>query len=108
MAFDVKNYDLYVSRGNTATFHIDLEESYTPVEGDVFVFEMKKLFTGKETLVTKNIPWNTMILQLRADDTKALPFGDYAYSITFIKGNEVIVDSFVVGKVTIGENAHHG
>ena len=77
------------------------DEYYTPVDGDVITFTMKKTYADAEPLITKVIPNDTMQLVLDPSDTASLPFGKYVYDIdiifvdgtkdTFIYESEIIL-----------------
>lgn len=54
---------------------------YTPKEGDIVRFAMKKNYYDGAPLILKTIPNDSMILVLNPDDTAPLPFGDYVYDI---------------------------
>lgn len=77
-------------------------ETYTPVQGDVIRFAMKRnvlnvdmtAYVDKDPLIAKTIPIATMLLEIEPEDTKELPFGEYVYDIeiTFANGD---VDTFI-------------
>ena len=77
-------------------------EPYTPETGDQVRFAMRENVLTTSTykewkdayVLTKNIPTDTLILELEPDDTKDLGFGTYVYDIeiTFADGT---VDTFI-------------
>jgi hypothetical protein len=70
------------------------DEYYTPVEGDVITFSMKKTYLDGQPLITKVIPNDSMQLVLDPSDTASLPFGEYVYDIDiiFVDGSK---DTFI-------------
>ena len=102
--------EIVLTRGDTfrctVTLHEQVSgEEYTPVQGDVLRFALKHnkmnstgtSYKDEEPVIIKNIPIDTMLLQLDPEDTKPLPFGDYVYDIeiTFEDGT---VDTFITTK----------
>ena len=61
-----------------------------------FRFAMKKDYDDPDTevLIVKDIPTNTLILQLDPEDTKDLPFGTYVYDIQLTNSSGE-VDTFI-------------
>lgn len=103
--FEIKGNNIRLTRGDSLYVQISLMkdgETYTPEEGDVIRFAMKKHYLDSEALVTKTVPTDTMILHLEPSDTKELDFGKYVYDleITFADGD---VDTFInEAEFTIG------
>lgn len=97
-----------MTRGDSAHIRVGMrfkgsKERYTPVEGDTIRFAMSTKDKDNcccdddeepETVLTKQIPIETLILTLEPADTKTLPFGEYSYDIeiTFANGE---VDTFI-------------
>lgn len=87
-----------MTRGDTLRVTISMEDEqgqeYTPVEGDVIRFAMKNNYMATDVLIEKEIPHDTMQLELQPSDTKNLAFGSYVYDIeiTFADG---VVDTFI-------------
>lgn len=97
-----------MTRGDTFRAEIEIQidgEVYTPASGDSvrFALKHKEMTTDKagysefaddEPLLVKDIPVDTMILELEPEDTKPFGFGKYKYDleITFENGD---VDTFV-------------
>ena len=73
------------------------KEPYTPVATDEIRFAVKKNYDDAEPLITKEIPYDTLILHLAPADTKDLPFGDYVYDIQLTDENGE-VDTFIAGR----------
>ena len=101
------NNEITLTRGDTFKCTITLQEQeggeeYKPVEGDTLRFALKSekmnakrsSYKDEEPLVRKEIPNDTLLLQLNPEDTKDLPFGNYVYDIeiTFADGT---VDTFI-------------
>ena len=105
MSSSVKKTAITLTRGDTLRVKIDIfkdDEPYYPVEGDMVRFALKNTnktpdgteYVDQEPLITKNIPIDTMILELEPEDTKSLGFKTYVYDleITFADGT---VDTFI-------------
>ena len=97
-----------MTRGDTLIAEVNITkkedgEPYTPEEGDSVRFALKHStlnrtkteFVDEEPLILRDIPIDTMILELYPEDTKSLGFGkNYVYDIqlTFADGR---VDTFI-------------
>lgn len=105
MSSSVKKNAITLTRGDTLRVKVDIfrdGESYQPVEGESVRFALKHPqmnqdasdYTDVEPLVLKEVPIDTMVLQLDPEDTKELGFGSYVYDmeITFEDGT---VDTFI-------------
>lgn len=106
--YSIKKNQITLTRGDTLRLEVEIEkdgEAYTPVEGDSVRFALKhpkmtrdtdgyEEFSDAEPLLVKDIPIDTMILQLDPEDTKPFGFGEYVYDIqiTFSDGT---VDTFI-------------
>lgn len=69
-------------------------QEYTPVDGDVVRFALKRRYDDKTPLLRKDIPIDTMILHLEPQDTKPFAFGCYVYDIELTTANGD-VDTFI-------------
>ena len=86
-------FDITLTRGDTAIISVPLvsvdseghETEYTPQEGEKLRFAMAAKYgvTRDEVLIYKDIPIDTLILQINPEDTKDLKFGKYKYDIEF-------------------------
>lgn len=105
MSSKISGTSITLTRGDTLKVLINIfkdDQPYTPVVGDVVRFALKhNVMNSKQTeykdaqpLILKEIPIDTMILQLEPEDTKPLGFGIYVYDIqiTFVDGT---VDTFI-------------
>lgn len=81
--------DIELTRGDTGLFTIELKstdgEDYEPQEGSSLRFAVAKKYgaTESECDLIKEIPIDTMTLEITAEESKALPFGNYLYDIQF-------------------------
>ena len=68
--------------------------AYTPQEGDVIRFGVKKSVADKECVIEKVVPNDTLEIYLAPDDTQHLPTGSYVYDVelTYADGNK---DTFI-------------
>lgn len=105
MASKIEGTTISLTRGDSFFTNVEIfknDEIYTPVEGDVVRFALKRNvmnqakneFADRQPLILKVIPNDTLLLQLDPEDTKDLSFGTYAYDIeiTFSTG---VVDTFI-------------
>lgn len=86
-------YDITLTRGDTAIISVPLvnvddeghETPYTPHQGESLRFAMSDKYgaTRSEVLILKEIPIDTLILEIDPEDTKPLKFGKYKYDIEF-------------------------
>ena len=102
--YKVEGTTITMTRGDTLLVQVGITRdgtAYTPEAGDSVRFAVKSELNRDGTdfkeatpLVLKNIPIETMILQLDPDDTKGLAFRSYKYDIeiTFADGK---VDTFI-------------
>lgn len=114
--YKVEGNKITMTRGDTLILQVNIsqgEEPYVPVEGDSVRFAVKSrlnsrgtAFKEAEPLINKNIPTDTMLLTLEPDDTKQLPFGEYAYDIE-ITFNNGVVDTFITNSPLILEPEVH-
>ena len=84
--YTIEGQKVTLTRGDTFKVEVGMKSSvdgspYTPVEGDVIKFGLKKYPEDEELLVTKTIPNNTRLLHLAPADTASLDFGRYHYDI---------------------------
>ena len=99
-----KGADITLTRGDTLILQLSLTKNgdpYTPASGSSVRFAMKQKYTDTEVVLEKNIPLETLILEIEPEDTKPLPMGaKYVYDIELT--DEVgHVDTFYEGKFTI-------
>lgn len=88
----VSGNKIELTRGDTMILEVELKdemgEIYTPTETDKIFFRLKRNATAKEMFVVKEIPYDTMILQLNEEDTENLKFGTYVYEIELVTSND--------------------
>lgn len=104
----INGHDITLTRGDTLMLQLVLkrgDEDYQPSEGDVIRFALKRFYRDPDTAVkiVKNIPTDTLVLELKPSDTKTLAMGTtyvYDIQITDADGN---VDTFASGNFTIGQ-----
>lgn len=94
--YQIKENAITLTRGDSFYCQISLKKNgtaYTPQEGDVIRFAMKKNYWDTEAVIEKVVPNDTMILALTPADT-AIDIGNYEYDmeITFADGD---VDTFI-------------
>lgn len=113
--YAVNGTTIVLTRGDTFICDVEIKkevgnttEDYVPQEGDSIRFALKrKVFTAdngnyvdSHPLIHKDIPINTMTLEIEPDDTKGLKFGTYAYDIQLTTA-EGKVDTFLSGDFNI-------
>ena len=105
MSSSVKKNRITLTRGDTLRVKVEIiknEELYYPTSGDRVRFALKHPellpdgsdYKDVDPIIIKDIPYDTMILELEPADTKTLAFGRYVYDIeiTFEDGT---VDTFI-------------
>lgn len=97
--YTINGNTITLTRGDSfyATVSLVLKStgaSYTPQEGDVIKFGMKKDPKDLECVLEKTIPHDTLLLYIEPNDTENLALGNYYYDleITFANGD---VDTFI-------------
>ena len=93
--------NITLTRGDTLMLQLQLTrggETYTPAQGDSIRFAMKRKYTDNDsTALVKNIPTDTLVLEIEPNDTKELPMNKtYVYDIQLTDANGR-VDTFVGG-----------
>lgn len=87
-----------MTRGDTFRATLEIEQAdgtpYTPASGDEIRFAMKKNYEDQECLIEKEIPINTLVLEISPAETKDLSFGKYVYDIQLTHENGD-VDTFI-------------
>ena len=94
--FIIKGTQITLTKGDSFYCEISLKrdgEAFTPAEGDVIRFCMKKNYWDAEAVIEKVVPNDTMILYLAPEDT-SIDYGNYVYDleITFANGDK---DTFI-------------
>lgn len=98
MASNIDGTTITLTRGDTFRTYVAIFDAagtpYTPLPGDTVRFALKKKYGDVKPLIKKEIPTDTLLLQLDPKDTKRLPFDDYVYDIqlTFANGD---IDTFI-------------
>ena len=103
------NMNIYLTRGDTITFDVELtdedENPYIMSADEVIVFTVRKI-PGKNTALITKVN-NTPEISLTTDDTKLLTFGDYKYDILIYNEVTEELQTFIADKIfTIGEEVH--
>ena len=81
------NNEKQLTRGDTGMYSITLYDAegneYIPTEGETVTFYLMKKDCDDltESILVKDIPVDTMMLELEPSDTVDLPTGSYAYRI---------------------------
>lgn len=91
--------NISLTRGDYFAVYVGMtkeDQEFVPAGGSMRFALKKKYKDNFPVLINKDIPLNTMLLELEKDDTKPLAFGEYVYDIeytdelgrpcTFIKG----------------------
>lgn len=78
----VKGYNIIMTRGDTARINLTILDAdgnpYTPSEGDVIKFSVKKSWQDTEYAIQKTI---TDTIHIEPADTAGLDIGDYVYDV---------------------------
>ena len=100
--------NITLTRGDSLILELSLTKDgsqYTPAEGSAIRFAMKEKYTDadEDVVLVKNIPIDTLTLEILPEDTKELPMKKkYVYDIQLTDENGR-VDTFIKGTFTIGE-----
>lgn len=98
MSFSIKKNVITITRGDTLVSKVTIMDAagneYIPCAEDSIRFALKQSSEDEEALIVKEIPYDTLILQLDADETKRLSVGEYRYDIEITLSNGV-VDTFI-------------
>lgn len=107
--FSVKDNDIALTRGDTLFLTVDLTDSdgdkYSPREGDVLRFAMKKRISSAELVILKDIPVDTLTFEIEPSDTKELMYGSYVYDIELTDA-EGHVTTVIMGKFKVTEEVY--
>jgi len=100
-------YAITMTRGDTLRKKIDVVDMYgtpyTPQEGDSIRFACKHDYNDTECLIYKEIPYDTLLLQLDPEDTKEMNQPDiYVFDIQLTTADGTVT-TFVKGKLRILE-----
>lgn len=111
MSVKISGTTIKMTRGDTLRAELTLKDEegnvYTPIQGDVIRFAMKREYDDAEPIINRVIPNDTMELVIYPEDTKNLPQpSNYVYDIelTFANGD---VDTFIdKAKLMLTEEVH--
>ena len=88
----VADNKIQLTRGDTMMLDVVLKNSngevYTPLETDHIYFRLKKTASARNTLIEKEIPYDSMVLELEEADTKNLGFGTYYYEVELVTAED--------------------
>lgn len=106
--FSIKNSDITLTRGDSLFLQVEMNKNgnkVQPKEGESVRFAMKYRYTDpdEKVLIHKQIPLDTLLLEIKPEDTKPLKFNKtYVYDIQYtdIDGR---VDTFINGTITLTE-----
>lgn len=103
--YSITGTAINLTRGDTFTSYVTITyengSSYTPVEGDVVTFSMKKSYFDEEPLIEKIIPNDTLTLTLESSDTEGLSIGHYVYDIDIVFAEDGAKDTFISGSLNL-------
>lgn len=98
MAIKINGTSISITKGDSLNCKLDLSyhtdgRPYIPKVGDKITFGMRRKYQS-QSIFTKDIPIDTLILQLLPEDTKDLEIGSYLYDIQIEYGSGM-VDTFI-------------
>lgn len=106
MGYSVVGTSITMVRGDTLRTTVEVFQGDAPYvfqDGDSLRFAVKKkIYKGSQytelvedtPLINKDIPTDTLLLELDPEDTKDLPFGTYLYDIELTMADGT-VDTFI-------------
>lgn len=108
-SIDTKTNNITLVRGDYFPCIITMTkngEPFTPVTGSLR-FAVKRKFTDpdEKILILKNIPLDTLLLELENADTKNLRFGDYVYDLEY-RDEYGRPDTFIRATFTLAEEVY--
>lgn len=107
MSVKISNKTITMTRGDTLRLKINISDSlgnpYTPTDGDSIRFAVKNSYSDATPLILKQIPIDTLLLQLDPSDTKTIKQpSDLVYDIQITMADGT-VDTFLSGTLRITE-----
>lgn len=107
---EINSNKITLTRGDSLIVSVEptirgTDEVYTPIEGDTIRFAMSQKYKGKANYILavhKEIPIDTMLLELEPSDTADLSYGEYKYDIE-ITHADGRVDTFISSTITLTE-----
>lgn len=93
MSANISGTTISMTRGDTVRVAINFVE-YIPIEGDLIEFGVKEAYDDIDCLFTKQVPIDSLVLQIDPEDTKDLDFGTYVYDIQLTM-TDGTVDTFI-------------
>ena len=108
MSYSINGTDITLTRGDSLFLQLNLTkdgEPYIPQIGSTVRFAMKARYTDpdEKVVLVKQIPIDTLILEIEPEDTKSLPMKKtYVYDIELTDALEHKY-TFLFGTFTIGE-----
>lgn len=79
----ITNDDIVLTRGDSADIIVNITnangDAYTPAEGDVILFTLKKNCETSDIIIQK--PLVNSIITLLPSDTEDLPYGTYYFDV---------------------------
>ena len=114
--YRLEDNTIYLTRGDTLQVQLAIMQDdniYIPVEGDKVRFALKRSrfnqdktrYLDKDPLILKDIPIDSLILQLDSEDTASLNFGKYDYDIEITMANGR-VDTFIKDVMYLEPEVH--
>lgn len=105
-SIDQKTNNITLVRGDYFACSISMikgDEPFVPTDGTLR-FAVKRKYTDDDAkvLIVKQVPLDTMLLELESADTKDLRFGEYVYDIEYTdpQGRP---DTFIRAKLILAE-----
>lgn len=102
-------FNIELTRGDSLFLNVGLTNQdgtpYVPAEGDHVRFALKKKYTDLECLILKQIPTETMVLELEPSDTKNLQFSSYDFDIELTDANDH-VSTPILGTLKLTKEVH--
>lgn len=103
----INGNNITLTRGDTLFLEIGMTKDgdvFVPEEGSSLRFAMKRKYTDADsTALVKEIPLDTLVLEIEPDDTKNLPMKKtYVYDIEYTDPDGH-VDTFISGTLELTE-----
>lgn len=99
-----------LTRGDTFIARVDIADhagnEFVPPEGSTMRFALKADYHDIRPTMVVDIPTDTMILELKPEHTKCLPFGNYVYDIQLTTADGIVDTIIPKGRLKLSEEVY--
>lgn len=106
--FSINNNNITLTRGDSfiadLTIYNPEGTEFTPEEGDIITFAVKRTAFSYKPIIEKTIDISEMKVELFPSETRWLGFNTYLYDINIQR--DAHIDTFIRGTLKITEEVH--